>query len=99
MSTPRELPPFPVDEATLDMLMAAIDPRSAGDTEAESSCVETFLSFMSELAGSDPSAVLDEVDADIQIRIMRDPIYSPHDVMIAMVNEIRNLRQVIDLGL
>lgn len=96
MSAPSELPPFPVDDAALDMLMAAIDPRAYGDTEAESSCVGSFLDFMSELAGSDPTAVAEQVDD--MTNVMRDRIYSQADVMVALVNEVRRLRQVTGHG-
>lgn len=95
------LPPFPVDDATLDMLMAAIDPRSHGDPDAESSSVGNFLVFVSELGGSDTDAVegvLDPGDPDLPglagapTHLMRDPQYSEHCVMRALVEEIRRLR-------
>lgn len=94
MSAPRDLPPFPVDDATLDMLLTAIDPRAHGDTEAESSCVGTFLDFMSELAGSDTKAVAEQLDDSTTV--MRDRVYSQPDVIIALIAEVRRLRQVTD---
>lgn len=90
------LPPFPVDDATLDLLMAAIDPRGHGDVDARTSSVGRFLEFMSQLGGSDVHAVEEVVDdggdGGAQIVVMRDPRYHEHSVMAALVEEIRRLR-------
>lgn len=95
------LPAFPVDNATLDLLMAAIDPRSHGDPDARSSCVSEFLALMSQMDGSDTDAVeevLDPGDPDVpglggaRIVMMRDPQYHEHNVMSALIEEIRRLR-------
>lgn len=59
-----ELPPFPVDDTTLDMLCAAMDPRGAGDETAERSCMGEFLTLMSQLGGSNTDAV-DEDDGRV----------------------------------
>lgn len=83
------LPPFPVDDTTLDLLSAALDPRAAGDQQAERSCVGEFLELASQLGGSDTTAVAEE-DDDVQV--MRDPQYSTHDVIGALVAEVRRLR-------
>lgn len=40
-----ELPPFPVDDATLDLLEAAMNPREHGDPDAVSSSVWPLLEF------------------------------------------------------
>lgn len=84
------LPPFPVDDGTLDMLEAAIDPRTAGDTTAERSSVGTFLEVMSQLGGSDITAVEEEIND--ALTVMRDPQYGVNDVMVALIGEIRRLR-------
>jgi hypothetical protein len=93
------LPQFPVDEATLDLLMAAIDPRGHGDPDAEASSVASFLDFMSQLGGSDPKAVAEVVDdgshGGAVIHVMRDPIYHDHDVYRALIAEIRRLRTIV----
>jgi hypothetical protein len=83
------LPPFPVDDATLDLLEHALDPRSHGDPEAASSGVWPLLRMMSELAGSDTEAVEEEHDG---VRVMRDPHYHDHDVLRALIAEVRRLR-------
>lgn len=85
------LPPFPVDDTTLDMLTAAIDPRSAGDHQADRSSVWTFLEMMSQLGGSDITAVEEEIDE--QLKVMRDPQYHVNDVLTALIAEIRRLRK------
>jgi hypothetical protein len=85
------LPPFPVDDQTLDMLLAAIDPRSAGDEQAERSCVGEFLTMMAQLGGSDTEAVEEWISDDTVV--MRDPAYHEHCVMRALVEEIRRLRR------
>ena len=87
---------FPVDDATLDMLLAAIDPHTHGDPTAQMSSVGKFLDMMSELAGSDIIAVAEQVGDDVTV--MRDPRYSEHDVMAALVAEIRRLRGILTPG-
>lgn len=84
------LPPFPVDDATLDLLEHALDPRAHGDPEAESSSVWPLLTMMSELGGSDTTAVEEEVSEGVVV--MRDPHYHDHDVIRALVAEVRRLR-------
>lgn len=90
------LPAFPVDDTTLDMLMAAINPREHGDPDAKSSSVGTFLDFMSQMGGSDTSAVEEVIDDGSNggpaIVLMRDASYHEHNVMEALVEEIRRLR-------
>ncbi len=87
------LPPFPVDDATLDLFWAAMHP----DPEVfASSGVGNFLQFMSEMAGSDVTAVEEVVDdgshGGAAIHIMRDPQYHANDAMSALIEEIRRLR-------
>ena len=84
------LPPFPVDDLTLDLLGAALDPRGHGDESAERTCVGDFLRFMSELGGSDTEAVESIEDG---IHMMRDPQYHEHDIIGALIEEIRRLRK------
>lgn len=97
----NQLPPFPVDDETLDMLMAAINPREHGDSEARGSTVHSFLELMSQLGGSDTKAVaevLDEGDPNIPgitgagVYVMRDQHYHENDVLTALVDEVRRLR-------
>ena len=84
------LPQFPVDEQTLDMLWTAIHP--GGD--AQRSSVGDLLVLFSQLGGSDTTAVV-ESESDDYIRMMRDPQYHEHDVIAALISEIRLLRRVI----
>jgi len=69
--------------------MAAIDPRAHGDPQAERSTVGSFLEFMSQLGGSDTKAVQEPGE---HVDMMRDQCYSHHDVMCALVEEVRRLR-------
>lgn len=91
-----EFPPFPVDDATLDLLMAAIDPWGHGDPDAMQSGVWEFLTMMSQLGGSDTEAVSevhdDGSDGGARIVSMRDPHYHDHDVIRSLIGEIRRLR-------
>lgn len=91
------LPPFPTDDATLDMLEAALDPWNHGNPDATSSSVWPLLDMMSRLGGSDPRAVeevLDDgSDGGAQALKMRDPAYHDNDVIRALVGEVRRLRQ------
>lgn len=86
------LPPFPVDDATLDMLLAAIDPRSHGQPDAEQSNVLDFLQFMSQMGGSETHAINEELTTDVTA--LRDPQYDRDDVIVALVAEVRRLRGV-----
>lgn len=92
------LPPFPVDDATLDLLWAAMYPRENGDPNAESSSVWSVLKLMSEMGGSDTDAVEDVCDdgsdGGAQIVVMRDPQYHDHDVLTSLITEVRRLRAV-----
>ena len=91
-----DLPPFPVDDATLDLLEAAINPREHGDPEANQSGVWPLLKMLSQLGGSDTEAVEgvidDGSDGGAQIVMMRDPQYHDHDVIEALIAEVRRLR-------
>lgn len=89
------LPPFPVDDGTLDLLSIALDPGE----ESERSSVGDFLEFMSQMGGSDTTAV-DSVewgdplgmDESVEIHMMRDAAYHEHDIIRALVAEVRRLR-------
>jgi hypothetical protein len=83
-----KLPDFPVDEETLGLLSIALDPASHG-IPAECSSVGSFLEFMSQLGGSDISAVTEELDG---VAVMRDAAYHQHDVIRSLVAEVRRLR-------
>ena len=88
------LPPFPVDDATLDLLWAAMHP----DPDVfEQSGVGNFLEFMSQMGGSDTDAVEEVIDdgshgGGARIVMMRDPQYHVNSVMSALIDEIRRLR-------
>lgn len=84
-----QLPPFPVDDTTLDMLEAAISPWDHGHPDAQRSSLWDFLTLMSQMGGSDTEAV-ERVDNDIVT--MRDPHYTDHCVITALIEEIRRLR-------
>lgn len=88
----RQLPPFPVDTATLDLLWDALNPGP----EAESSSVWPLLTMLSQMGGSDTTAVSEVVDdgsdGGAPIVVMRDQHYHDHDVLAALITEVRNLR-------
>lgn len=89
----HQLPPFPVDDATLDLLDAAVNPWQHGDPDAERSSLHDFLTMMSQLGGSDTNAAEEaQLDEHERIRVMRDPVYSEHAVITALIEEIRRLR-------
>jgi hypothetical protein len=83
------MPPFPVDDQTLGLLERAMDPRSHGDADAQTSSMGSLLEFYSAMAGSDLDAVESEDDG---IRMMRDSRYTDHCVIAALVAEVRRLR-------
>ena len=104
--TDHLLPPFPTDTVTLDMLVLALNGNS------EHSTVTDFLIFMSQMGGSDTDAVesiervagltglaedlVADDDGAIEIHHMRDPQYHEHDVIRALIGEIRRLRLTDD---
>lgn len=79
------LPALPLDDSSLDLLEQSLKPT----VEDGSSSLYTWLDMMSQLGGSDPAAVAEQVG---EIPIMRDPQYSPHDLIEALIAEIRRLR-------
>lgn len=83
------LPPFPVDDSALDMLSTALNPGP----DAERTSVYELLDLYSELAGSDLAAVDedDELNGDY-VQVMRDPSYHEHNVLTALIGEVRRLR-------
>ncbi len=81
-----KLAPFPVDDQTLDLLEQAINI----DPAAERSSLFDLLDMYSRLGGSDTRAVAETLEDGIVV--MRDPQYSPHDVIAALVGEVRRLR-------
>lgn len=100
------LPPFPTDESTLALIMMALDPGP----ESERTSLNDLLELMSQLGGSDTGAVesvemvggLSDIAEDliaddsgmIEIHHMRDPCYHEHDVIRALIAEVRRLRNV-----
>ncbi len=91
------LPPFPTDESTLDLLWTALNPGP----ESERTSLFDLLELMSELGGSDTSAVSEVIpgnplglDIDgAEIHVMRDAVYSDHDVIRALIVALREERQ------
>jgi hypothetical protein len=82
------LPPFPVDDQTLDLLSAALN---GSEIEGGRSSVGDLCHLYSDLGGSDLNAV--ESDDGV-MRVMRDPHYHPNDIIAALIAEIRRLRKL-----
>jgi hypothetical protein len=85
----RRLPPFPVDDQTLDLLSAAVA-GTAG--EGGRSSVGELCDLYSQLGGSDTRAVVDPDVGGSGIAEMRDPRYHPNDIIAALADEVRRLR-------
>jgi hypothetical protein len=81
------LPPFPVDDQTLDLILSAIHPDP--DLESQASLFAT-LQLLSEMGGTDIEAVAEQHDENVAV--MRDPQYHEHDLIAALIGEIRGLR-------
>jgi hypothetical protein len=79
------LPPFPTDAGTLDLLEAALN----GTGQSEQSSVNDLCVFYSELGGADSAAVESDLDGT---QVMRDPQYHPNDIIAALIAEVRQLR-------
>lgn len=78
------LPPFPVDDATLELLSDALHPSP----EVERTSLWDFLSMMSQLGGSD-------IQAEVEDGILRDAQYTDQDVILALIGEIKRVKQAI----
>lgn len=97
------LPPFPVDAGTLALLEHALDPWRNGDPKAARTSLGEFLDLMSRMGGSDPSVFVEERRAfaefgDSYAGELRDPMYSHGDVILALVAEVKRLREVAGDG-
>lgn len=103
------LPEFPTDDGTLDLIMMALDPGP----EATRTSLSDLLDLMSQLGGSDTTAIeevlhLDPRDDDPydsrgdqpdwgpEVHVMRDPVYHEHDVIRALIKELRETRREVD---
>lgn len=79
---------FPVDDETLDLIDQALDPSVTGQS--------SLGSLLDLLSGYDPSKlvpVLDDEGVPIpDIEEYPDPLYHPHDVIRALMVEVRRLR-------
>jgi hypothetical protein len=81
------LPPWPVDEQSLELLHRAVRPPE----DAQRSSLGDICRMFSELAGADLNAI--EMDPWLQgIKVFRDPEYHPTDIIAALVEEIWRLR-------
>ncbi len=80
-----------MDDTTLDLLEAAMDPWSHGDPDAVKSSLWPLLEMLSQLAGSDLDAVVEELSTE-DVKTMRDPAYSEFCVIKALIGEVRRLR-------
>jgi hypothetical protein len=88
----RQMPPFPVDDGTLDLLWGALHPEPG----AERTSLWDFLEFMSQMGGSDIVAIshVDRYTPDGQpwSYTLRDPQYTDHCVITALIEEVRRVR-------
>lgn len=95
--TPRVLPPFPVDDEALRHLEHALNTCIDITDEGERKPVGgefTLPKLLAFLSGYDPERTTDtgrEIDG-IPVFEVWDPQYSEHDVMRALVAEVRRLR-------
>lgn len=79
---------FPVDDETLALLDRALDPTPTGRT--------SMGELLDLLSGYDPDKVVPLLDGDgrevLDAVEYPHPIYHPHDVIRALVDEVRRLR-------
>jgi len=91
-----DLPPFPTDDSTLDLIEMAINPGP----DAERTSLDELLVLMSQMGGSDTDAV-SSVEViphpfspgdSIEAQVMRDPAYHHNDVIQALIDALRKER-------
>lgn len=93
-----KLPPFPVDDSTLDLVWLALNPGE----EAERTSLEELLILMSQMGGSDTDAVEStstmlnpfNPESFVEMHVMRDQQYHSHDVIRALIVALRKERGV-----
>ena len=91
-----DLPPFPTDDSTLDLLDLALNPGP----DAERTSLNDLLTLLSQMGGSDTDAVQGvEVmpnpfvpGESADVNVMRDSVYSPNDVIRALIDALREAR-------
>lgn len=102
-----DLPPFPLDDFTLDQLEHAVNTSTEVGEDGERRCVGgdfTMSEFLDFMSGHDPgrSTLVGYGDLagtgnDIPIYESWDQHYSEHDVIRALVAEVRKLREQFKL--
>lgn len=94
------LPPFPVDDVTLLALEHALDACHTFNEEGEPVNIGSDYSLdqlLDLLSGYDPSKVVPVMDDDgyeipDTVEYVGGPLYHPHDVIRALIAEVRRLR-------
>lgn len=90
-----ELDPFPVDDVTLQALEHALDTAWGEDDAGKQVLVGgdmTVTHLLEFLSGPSPTERVEVVDAPVEIEIRTFPAYSEHDVIRALIAEIRRLQ-------
>ncbi|SLH06734.1 hypothetical protein [Mycobacteroides abscessus] len=91
----RTLPPFPINDATLAQLQHALRTSVAVDDEGNRSCVGgdfTLPQLLDFYSGADESrSTLVGYAGDTPIYECWDQRYSEHDVMLALIQRVREL--------
>jgi len=88
-----DLPPFPTDDGTLDLLVMALIPAP----DAERTSLDELLTLLSQMGGSDTDAVASVTTMphplipgeSVEVDVMRDPTYHPNDVILALIRAVR----------
>jgi hypothetical protein len=92
----RNLPPFPVDDSALDLLLSGVTIQDG----AERTSLHETLEMLSMLGGSDPNNIESEGFMEsplgdgtmVPYTELADPFYSVNDAIVALVTEIHRLR-------
>jgi hypothetical protein len=99
----NQLPDFPVDPTTLDLLEQAMRPENPVGDRAR---LHEFLGHYSMMGGSDTSAVAEVIvpsqddgeDGPSGINEMQHPQYTLDDVITSLITEVRRLRRQLASG-
>lgn len=83
-----ELPPIPVDDSSLDIWLTALKP-SEGSVRTS---INDVLDVFSMLGGSTPGAEYDFVSNNW---VSRGPRYHVNDLLLALIEEIKRLREIV----
>lgn len=95
-SQPDQLPPFPVDDFTLDALDHSLNGAFEVDAEGNQKLVGadySFWQFLNFMSGYDESRL--QPTDDPEVNLYNGQVYFPTDIIRSLIHEVRRLRNPV----